>query len=159
MVRITIVAVGKLKETYLKLGMKEYLKRLAPWAKIDIKELREESFPPTVSRPEREGILTKEGERIISHIPPGSHIFLLDVAGELVSSEELAAKLSGLSAFGNSFTFIIGGPLGVSAKLKTIAHERISLSPLTFTHQMTRLILIEQIYRSFKINRREKYHW
>lgn len=157
---ITIVCAGRLKEKYLRDGVAEYLKRMQPFADVEVKEIREEKMPDAPSEKEKEQILDREGERLLKQVPEGSFLFVLDVFGKEVSSEELAAKLDALATSGRSrLTFLIGGAFGLSAEVRARADLRLSLSRLTFTHQMTRLLLAEQIYRAFKINRKEKYHW
>lgn len=157
---IEIITVGKIKEKYLTQGIEEYLKRLKPFCQLNIIELPEEKMPLNPSSAEKEIALVKEGERILRRINPSSRLFVLDVAGKLISSEDLADKFKHLALSGKSnITFIIGGAFGLSPQLRAAAHERISLSKMTFTHQMVRLIIIEQIYRAFKINRGEPYHW
>ena len=146
--RITLSTVGRLKEKYLVEAVNEYVKRLKPFATVEIKEV-----------PEQRSI-DDEGERLLSLIPKDSWMCLLDIGGVEMSSEQFAAKLESLMLEGKSqWTFVIGGAFGVSEKLRAAADFRLSLSRMTFTHQMTRVILIEQIYRAFKIIRGEKYHW
>ena len=158
--RITILAVGKLKEKYLREGVAEYAKRLAPFAKIDFAELSEERLPEGFSPAEKEKALTREGERLLARVRDGSYLTVLDLSGKALSSEELAKLVEDKMTEGVSdFTFIIGGPFGISDEVRKAADMRLSLSKMTFTHQMTRLILTEQIYRSFKIIKGEKYHW
>ena len=145
--RINIVAIGKLKEKFLIEAAKEYLKRMKTIATIEIIEIAECKT------------IEDEGEKILNRLNKNSWICLLDVFGENISSEQFAEKFSKLTLNGQSeFTFIIGGAFGVSENLRKIANFKLSLSKMTFTHQMTRLILIEQIYRAFKINRNETYH-
>lgn len=158
--RITIVAVGKLKEKYLVQGMAEFMKRLTPLARVEIVEVGEEYMPEAPSPAEKAQILRKEGERLLRRVPEGSHLVVLDVQGAPRSSEELAARISELALAGRShFAFLIGGAFGLSEEVRQAADERLSFSAMTFTHQMVRLLLLEQIYRAFKINRGEKYHW
>ncbi len=158
--RITIVAAGQIKETYLAEGIAEYRKRLAPFARLDIVEVPEERMAKEPSAADKEKTLAREGERLLARVPKGSYRFVLDVRGESRSSEELAARLEALAGAGVSdLAFVIGGPFGLSDDVRAAADERISFSRLTFTHQMVRLLLVEQLYRAFKINRKEKYHW
>ena len=146
--KITILAIGKLKERYLMEAVEEYLKRLKPYATVEIVELQECRT------------IEEEGEKLISRLPKDSWICVLDVFGELMSSEQFAQTMSNLALKGQSkLVFVIGGAFGISDKIRKMANLRLSLSKMTFTHQMTRLILIEQIYRAFKINRGEPYHW
>lgn len=158
--KITIVCAGKIKEKYLNAGIAEFLKRLKPFAQVEIREIHEEKMPEDPSPAEKEQVLKKEGEKLLKLVPAGSYFFVLDVYGELKSSEKLAAEIDALGLRGrSSLTFLIGGAFGLSEEVRARADERISFSPMTFTHQMVRLLLVEQIYRAFKINRGEKYHW
>ena len=158
--KIRIVAVGKLKEKYLREGVAEYEKRLAPFASVELLETREEYMPENPSEAQRQQALAKEGERLLRLVPEKSFLIVLDVKGKLLSSEALAKELAGLALQGRSdLTFLIGGAFGLSPAVRERADLRISFSPMTFTHQMVRLLLYEQIYRAFKINRGEKYHW
>lgn len=158
--KITIVCAGKIKEKYLNAGIAEFLKRLKPFAQVEIREIHEEKMPENPSPAEKEQVLKKEGEKLLKLVPAGSYLFVLDVYGELKSSEKLAAEIDALGLRGrSSLTFLIGGAFGLSEEVRARADERISFSPMTFTHQMVRLLLVEQIYRAFKINRGEKYHW
>lgn len=158
--KIRIVAVGKIKEKYLSAGIAEFVKRLTPFCRLEIVELNEERMPDNPSPTEKQQVLVKEGERLLKAVGSGSYLIVLDVAGKLISSEELSAKFDGLALSGQSdITFLIGGPFGLSPAIIAAAHERISFSRMTFTHQMIRLLLVEQIYRAFKISRGEPYHW
>lgn len=158
--KIRIVAAGRLKEKYLREGVAEYEKRLAPFASVELLETREEYMPENPSEAQRQQALAKEGERLLRLVPEQSFLIVLDVKGKLLSSEALAKELAGLALQGRSdLTFLIGGAFGLSPAVRECADLRISFSPMTFTHQMVRLLLYEQIYRAFKINRGEKYHW
>ncbi len=158
--KITILAVGKLKEKYLRDAVAEYEKRLAPFAKLEIIEIPEEKMPENFSAAEKEKTLAREGERLLARVPQGSELVVLDVAGEPLSSEELAERLGRRMTEGmSSLTFLIGGAFGLSPEVRSAARLRLSLSRMTFTHQMARVLLTEQIYRAFKILRGEKYHW
>ena len=158
--KIRIVAVGKLKEKYLREGVAEYEKRLAPFASVELLETREEYMAENPSEAQRQQTLAKEGERLLHLVPERSFLIVLDVKGKLLSSEALAKELASLALQGQSdLTFLIGGAFGLSPAVRDRADLRISFSPMTFTHQMVRLLLYEQIYRAFKINRGEKYHW
>ena len=158
--KIRIVAVGKLKEKYLREGIAEYEKRLAPFASVELLETREEYMAENPSEAQRQQTLAKEGERLLRLVPEKSFLIVLDVKGKLLSSEALAKELASRALQGQSdLTFLIGGAFGLSPAVRDRADLRISFSPMTFTHQMVRLLLYEQIYRAFKINRGEKYHW
>ncbi|MFI8687847.1 23S rRNA (pseudouridine(1915)-N(3))-methyltransferase RlmH [Rossellomorea sp. NPDC077527] len=156
---ITIVTVGKLKEKYLKQGISEYVKRLGAYAKIDIVELADEKAPEVLSDSEMEQVKNKEGERILSKISQDHHVIALAIQGKMRSSEELADNLDKLATYGKSkVAFVIGGSLGLSDDVIKRANETLSFSKMTFPHQLMRLILVEQIYRAFRINRGEPYH-
>ena len=158
--RITIVCAGKIKEKYLSAGIAEFLKRLRPFAQVEIREIHEEKMPDEPSAAEKEQVLQKEGEKLLKLVPAGSYLFVLDVYGREMASEQLAARIDQLGVQGrSSLTFLFGGAFGLSKEVRAAADERLSFSQLTFTHQMVRLLLVEQIYRTFKINRGEKYHW
>ena len=158
--KITIVCAGKIKEKYLTAGIAEFMKRLKPFAQVEIREIHEEKMPDNPSAAEKEQVLIKEGEKLLKLVPEGSYLFVLDVFGKEKSSEELAASIDKLGLSGRSnITFLIGGAFGLSPEVRKAADELLSFSRMTFTHQMVRLLLVEQIYRAFKINRGEKYHW
>ena len=158
--KITIVAVGKIKEKYLTAGIAEFTKRITPYAKLNIVEIDEEKMPDNPSEAEKQKTLTKEGERLLKQVPENSHLIVLDVFGKNISSEELSANINQLGVQGTShITFLIGGAFGLSKEVRQAAKEKLSFSRMTFTHQMVRLLLVEQVYRAFKIMRGEKYHW
>ncbi len=158
--RITIVAVGKIKERYLTAGIGEYVKRLGPFCRLDIVELAEEKMPDSPSSADKARALGREGERILKAVRPASHLIVLDRGGAALSSEDLAARLNALALAGKSdLTFVIGGAFGLAPAVLAAAAEKISFSALTFTHQIIRLLLVEQLYRAFKISRGEPYHW
>lgn len=157
---IRILCIGKLKEKYLQAGIAEFTKRIGPYAKLEISELEEERMPENPSAAEKAKALEREGERLLRQVKAGSILILLDVAGKNLSSEELAGHFADLAVQGHSdLTFVIGGAFGVSPALRNAANLRLSFSRMTFTHQMVRLLLVEQIYRAFKINKGEPYHW
>lgn len=117
-------------------------------------------MPENFSAAEKEKTLVREGERLLARVPQGSELIVLDVAGEPLSSEAFAARIGQRMTEGvSSLTFLIGGAFGLSPDVRSAARLRLSLSKMTFTHQMARVLLIEQIYRAFKILRGEKYHW
>ncbi|MEG1500921.1 MAG: 23S rRNA (pseudouridine(1915)-N(3))-methyltransferase RlmH [Clostridiales bacterium] len=157
--RITIIALGKLKEKYLQDGIQEYLKRLTPWAKMEIIQLADEKIPNNGSQGEIEKIKEKEGQRILASLPANCYHIALDIKGENLASEALAAKIADLTVNGYShLVFSIGGSLGLSPQVTESADFLLSFGKMTFPHQLMRLILAEQIYRVFKINRGESYH-
>ncbi|MED4409335.1 23S rRNA (pseudouridine(1915)-N(3))-methyltransferase RlmH [Bacillus licheniformis] len=156
---ISIVAIGKLKEKYLKQGIDEYVKRLSAYAKVDIIELPDEKAPENLSDQDMKIVKDKEGERILSKISPDAHVIALAIEGKMKSSEELADNMDRLATYGKSkVTFVIGGSLGLSDAVLKRADEKLSFSRMTFPHQLMRLILLEQVYRAFRINRGEPYH-
>jgi 23S rRNA (pseudouridine1915-N3)-methyltransferase len=151
--------VGKLKEKYLKQGIDEYLKRLTAYAKVDIIELPDEKAPETLSDIEMLQIKDKEGGRILSKINPDAYVIALAIEGKMKTSEELADTINKLGIYGQSkITFIIGGSLGLSQEVLQRADEALSFSKMTFPHQLMRLILVEQVYRAYRIMRGEPYH-
>lgn len=157
--KITIIAVGKLKEKYLKQGIDEYIKRLSAYAKVDIIELPDEKAPENLSDQDMKIVKDKEGERILSKISPDAHVIALAIEGKMKSSEELADNMDRLATYGKSkVAFVIGGSLGLSDAVLKRADEKLSFSKMTFPHQLMRLILLEQVYRAFRINRGEPYH-
>ncbi|MCM3705964.1 MULTISPECIES: 23S rRNA (pseudouridine(1915)-N(3))-methyltransferase RlmH [Cytobacillus] len=156
---ISIITVGKLKEKYLKQGIDEYLKRLSAYAKMDIIEVPDEKAPEELSETEMIQVKQKEGERILAKIHPDAHVIALAIEGKMKSSEELADTLDKLATYGKSkIAFVIGGSLGLSQEILQRADEKLSFSKMTFPHQLMKLILLEQVYRAFRINRGEPYH-
>ncbi|CAM4101349.1 23S rRNA (pseudouridine(1915)-N(3))-methyltransferase RlmH [Mesobacillus thioparans] len=156
---ISIVTVGKLKEKYLKQGIEEYLKRLGSYAKVEVFEVPDEKAPEELSDTEMAQVKQKEGDRILSKIGQDTYVIALAINGKLKSSEELADTLDKLATYGKSkIAFVIGGSLGLSEEVLKRADEQLSFSKMTFPHQLMRLILVEQVYRAFRINRNEPYH-
>ncbi|MFC2948717.1 23S rRNA (pseudouridine(1915)-N(3))-methyltransferase RlmH [Virgibacillus sediminis] len=157
--KISIVAVGKLKEKYLKQGIQEYVKRLGAYANIDIIEVADEKAPETMSDAEMLEVKGKEGERILKAVSPDAYVITLEIEGKMLTSEQLAAKMDELATYGKSkITFIIGGSLGISKEVQNRSDLALSFSKMTFPHQLMRLVLLEQVYRGFRINRGEPYH-
>jgi 23S rRNA (pseudouridine1915-N3)-methyltransferase len=156
---IKIISVGKLKEKYLKDGIAEYLKRLKPYAKVEIVEVAEEREPANASSADELMVKEKEGERILEKMKAGSYLIALAIDGKQLTSEGLAEKFSQLALEGKSdIAIVIGGSLGLSEEVLEKADFKLSFSRMTFPHQLMRLILMEQIYRAFKINKGEPYH-
>lgn len=156
---IQIIAVGKLKEKYLTEGIAEYVKRIGPYAKLDIVEVPDEQAPMTMSPAEEERVKEREGERILSKVKPDSHVIAMAIDGQMWTSEQLSAHLSDLAAYGRSrVTFVIGGSNGLSADVLRRADMKLSFGKITYPHQLIRLVLVEQVYRAFKIMRGEPYH-
>lgn len=159
MQHIDIIAVGRLREPFLRDGVSEYLKRLRPFARVRILEGPEEKVPECLPPARARQVLAAEGEGIMRLIRPGAYIIALDREGTMLTSEELAGRLGDLALAGrNNLTFIIGGTLGLDLRILEAAHLRLSFSRLTFPHQLMRLILLEQLYRAFKILSGEPYH-
>jgi len=158
-IRITLACAGKLKEEYLKAAEAEFRKRLGAYCQLDISVITEEKMPENASPAEAQQILRRETQRLLKIIPEHAYVILLDLKGKEISSPALAAKMESLMLGGVShLAFVIGGPFGYTDELRQRADFRWSFSPLTFTHQMIRILLLEQIYRAFKIMRKEKYH-
>lgn len=156
---IQIIAVGKIKEKYFSDGINEYLKRLKPMANVEIKEIPDEKAPESLSEKEEEHVKLKEGEKILSQIRPGKLVIALAINGKDLSSEQLADIMAKSGLEGKSdLVFVIGGSLGLHNKVLERADVLLSFGKKTYPHQLMRLILVEQIYRAFKINRGEPYH-
>ena len=156
--KITLLCVGKLKEKYWEDAVKEYSKRLSSYCDLKIIEVKD--IPQKDESLSGEKLVKdQEGKEILAKIPQGSFVITLEILGKSMSSEDFSKKLQDLAITGNSdVTFIIGGSLGLSAEVSERADMKLSFSPMTYPHQMMRVILLEQIYRAFKIIRGEKYH-
>ena len=158
-VKIRIICVGKLKEKYLKDGIAEYSKRLGRFCSLEVWELPDIKIPDRASDAECKTVLEKEGESILKNISKDSYVVTLCVEGEQMPSEKFAERISDITLSGKStIDFIIGGSLGLSQSVKGISNLKLSFSKFTFPHQLMRLVLLEQIYRAFKINSNEEYH-
>ena len=156
---INIIGVGKIKEKYINEGIKEYTKRLSRYTTLNIIEVDDEKAPENISEKDQEIIKKKEGERILSKTSQDSYVITLNIDGKVLSSEGLADKINNLMIEGNShITFVIGGSLGLSEEVIKRAQMKLSFSKMTFPHQLMRMILLEQVYRSFRIIRNEPYH-
>lgn len=157
--KIKVIAVGKIKEAFWKAAIDEYSKRLSCYCTLEIIEVEDEKAPADGSDKEVLAIKDKEGKKLLTKIKPSEYVVALDLDANTYDSPQLAAHLETWFVQGNStVSFLIGGSLGLSEEVKKKANERLTLSRLTFTHQMTRIILLEQLYRAFKINRHETYH-
>jgi len=151
--------VGKLREKYLREGINEYTKRISRFCDIEIQEVGDEQAPENLSPAQEEQVKRKEAEKILRKVKDGSLLIALDVKGQKFDSESFAAKLQSFFVSGYShITFVIGGSLGLDDELLRKAHIRFSMSDLTFPHQLARLILMEQLFRAFKIINGETYH-
>lgn len=156
---IKLVTVGKLKEKALNMLIDEYVKRLKPYTKVEIVEVPDMMAPESNSAAQNEIVKKTEGERILSKIKDNEYVILLDLWGESISSEKLAAKIQSIYTYNSSnITFVIGGSLGLSEAVVKRADFRWKLSDCTFTHQMCRVLVLEQIYRSTMINNNMPYH-
>ncbi|TCD55045.1 23S rRNA (pseudouridine(1915)-N(3))-methyltransferase RlmH [Alloscardovia theropitheci] len=156
---ITVIAVGKLKEKFWKQAIDEYAKRLNAYCKFSIIELPDEKTPNNASEKEDEIILDKEGQRILQKIGVDDYVVALAIEGKLVTSEDLASRIEACALQGKSkITFIIGGSLGLSSQVKKRANELVSFGRITMPHQLARVVLSEQIYRSYRIINHQAYH-
>ena len=157
--KIQIICIGKLKEKYWTEAVAEYSKRLQRFCTLEIVEMKEARRPDKASAADEENVKLEEGRSILKQISDSTYVITLEVLGKAFSSEELAGKIEDLAGMGRSdIAFVIGGSLGLSAEVSRRADFKLSFSRMTFPHQMMRVILLEQIYRSFKINRNETYH-
>ncbi len=161
MMSVQIICVGKLKEKFYEDAVAEYAKRLSAYCRLTITELPEEKLPREPSQAQIDAALRKEAVAIRAKLPPNAYTVALCVEGRMRSSEELAVKLRG-SAWGDGsakhIVFLIGGSYGLDEELKREAGDRLSMSPMTFPHHLARVMLLEQIYRGFKINEGSSYH-
>jgi len=153
-VRLILIAVGRLKERFWRDAAEEYLKRLGPYATVRVVEIADRDSGRDETR-----ALAEEGADILRAIPDGAHVIALEVAGKPLSSEGFSARLDALALDGRStVAFVIGGSVGLDAPVLARADERISLGPMTLPHNLARVVLLEQIYRAFRISRGEPYH-
>ena len=159
MIKIKIIALGKLKEGYLRQASEEYLKRLSAFAKVEIAELEPVRLSDNPQNAEIEKALDTEATQILKKLDPNDYVVAMCIEGSQMSSEELSEKLSSLINLGSgSFVFIIGSSFGLSKEVKKRADLKISFSKMTFPHQLFRIMLLEQIYRAFKIKQGSNYH-
>ncbi|MGR6899334.1 23S rRNA (pseudouridine(1915)-N(3))-methyltransferase RlmH [Rummeliibacillus sp. BSL5] len=156
---ITIISVGKLKEKYLKMGIEEYVKRLNGYTKMEIVEVPDEKAPEQLSDAEMEIVKKKEGERILAKLTPDHYVIALAINGKTRSSEELSKDIESLMTYGQSkIAFVIGGSLGLHDDVLSRANDKLSFGKMTLPHQLMKLVLVEQVYRSFRIMKGEPYH-
>lgn len=159
MLSISIICVGKLKESYWRDAVAEYSKRLSAFCRFSVVEVDESRLPNSPSNAQINACLVSEGKSILAKIPSGAMVFAMCIEGKQLSSEKLAASLANAAVSGKSaVTFIIGGSHGLSDEVKQRADFRLSMSPMTFPHQLARVMLSEQIYRAMCINADTKYH-
>lgn len=158
MIKVTIIALGRLKEAYLRDAVSEYSKRLSRYCDLEIIELEPVKLPDAPSKSQIDAALLKEADMILKKIPKNCDVFPLCVEGKQISSEEFAEKVDDLSQQGRGIAFIIGSSYGLSETVKATAKMRFSLSKMTFPHQLFRVMLLEQVYRAFKINEGSTYH-
>ncbi len=157
--RITLITVGKIKEKYLRDAVAEYVKRLGKYCKLEIIETADEKTPDHASEIMEDAIRAKEAERILKHIREDAYVVTLEIQGKQLSSEELAEKIETLGIQGKShIIFIIGGSIGLGREVLAKSDFALSFSKMTFPHQLMRVILLEQIYRSYRIIQKEPYH-
>lgn len=153
--KIRIIALGKIKEKFLKDGIDEFLKRLTPYASVEVVELS----PVEIKDEQIEKALKEESEKILAHIKQDSYVITLEIQGKQLSSEEFASKINEITISGvGDLVFVIGSSCGLAPEVSARANFKLSFSKMTFLHQFARLILVEQIYRAFKILKNETYH-
>lgn len=156
---ITVICIGKLKEKYWRDAIAEYSKRLGGYCSLKIDELKEARLPANAGPAEEEAVKREEGESILARIPKNMYVVTLEIKGKRLSSEKFAEKMEELALEGKGdIGFVIGGSLGLSEEVSRRANMKLSFSDMTFPHQMMRVILLEQIYRTFRIRHREPYH-
>ena len=158
MLHINLYCVGKVKEQYLRDAIDEYLKRISKYCSISIIELPDKPIPEKSNSTLESQIIEAESNEIINKLNMSSYKIALDVTGKQYTSEEFAEKITKIQLSNSTISFIIGGSLGLSDDLKRICNEKVSFSKMTFPHQLMRVIFLEQLFRSFKINNNEKYH-
>ena len=157
--KITVITVGKIKEKYLRDAVAEYAKRLSRYCKLEIVEVADEKTPDQASETVEEQIRDKEGERILKYIRDDMYVITLEIGGKMLSSEELADKINMLGIRGqSSVAFVIGGSIGLGREVLKRSDYALSFSKMTFPHQLMRVILLEQVYRSYRIINGEPYH-
>ena len=157
--KITLITVGKIKEKYLRDAIAEYSKRLSRYCRLEILEVADEKTPDQVSEVVEKSIRDKEGERILKHIRDDMYVITLEIGGKMLSSEELAEKIESLGIQGkSSIAFVIGGSIGLGEAVLKRSDYALSFSKMTFPHQLMRVILLEQVYRSYRIINGEPYH-
>lgn len=157
--KITVLCVGKIKEKYFTMAIDEYSKRLGRYIKLEIVEVADEKTPDGVSEAVENAIRDKEGKRLLANLKEDSYVITLEIEGKMLDSVELADKIEKIGVSGKGhITFVIGGSLGLSDEVKEKSDYKLSFSKMTFPHQLMRVVLLEQIYRSYRILGNEPYH-
>ncbi len=160
MLNINIISVGKVKEAYFKLAIEEYSKRLSKYCSLNIIELQDEKLPTKHSKKLLDNVKNKECQKILPYIKKDSYTICLDLSGTHLSSEQLSQKIQDIALnYCSTITFIIGGTLGLTQEILNLSDYKLSFSKMTFPHQMIKVFLLEQLFRSFKISNNETYHW
>lgn len=158
MINVTVIAVGKLKESYLRDGCAEYVKRLSAYSKVNIVEIDEEKICDSPSQNQIDNVIKKEGERILKKIPKNSAVIPLCIEGREYSSPEFSSLIEKISLENSSICFVIGGSFGLSEDVKRLGKVKFSFGKMTLPHQLARMVLLEQVYRAFSISNNSKYH-
>lgn len=158
MMNVTVLAVGKLKESYLREGCAEYVKRLSAYAKVNVVEVNEERCSDNPSDSEIQSVIKKEGERIIKKIPKGATVIPLCIEGKEYNSREFSALIENISLRNSHICFVIGGSFGLADEVKAMGKTKLSFGKMTLPHQLARMVLLEQVYRGFSILNNSKYH-
>lgn len=158
MLTINILCVGKIKEAYLKDAISEYSKRLSKYCNLNILEVADEKVPDKLSEVVIKNIKDEEAKRMVQYLKKETYCICLDLKGKQYTSEEFSLKIQDISNFSSSITFIIGGTLGIGDEILENSKEKICFSKMTFPHQLIRVFLLEQLFRSFKISNGETYH-
>lgn len=158
MMNVTVLSVGKLKESYLREGCAEYVKRLSAYAKVNVVEVNEERCSDNPSDSEIQMVIKKEGERIIKKIPKGAAVIPLCIEGREYDSREFSALIERISLQSSHICFIIGGSFGLADEVKAMGKTKLSFGKMTLPHQLARMVLLEQVYRGFSISNNSKYH-
>jgi len=158
-VKVTVISVGKVKDKYLQLGIDEFKKRLSRFCKLELIEVKDEALTEKASEKDLEIVREKEGKLILSKLPDMAYVVAMDIDGKQLSSKQLADRVRDVGTYGKShIVFIIGGSVGLADEVKKRADMKLSFSKMTFPHQLFKLMLLEQVYRAFKINANELYH-
>lgn len=158
MMNVTVIAVGKLKESFLRDGCAEYIKRLKAYSKVNIIEINEERCSDNPSNSEIHNVIKKEGERILKKIPKGSSVIPLCIEGREYDSREFSLLLENTALSNSHICFVIGGSFGLDDEVKELGKVQLSFGKMTLPHQLARMVLLEQVYRAFSISNNSKYH-